>query len=236
MSDKRIYGASGDSSSEADEPAAGGGEYPLGAVGQDNKGGKSEGKDGSRRSSVPLTNPSGSGSQGLGAKPKVKQRGNKERPGKRGDDIWNNPTRKSARSLRGRGQALAAARGYGHDYDTEDDRPSTSEAVSRLGKGPRCKFGPGKAEALRPKHHQGDDDSTDYLCTFVTLAVAFSSIAVFFFFDFLESWTSGSEYNSRTGLRGSFSLSATVGLCMALILIFISICAILSGTRRSKKS
>ncbi|WP_176696304.1 hypothetical protein, partial [Candidatus Ichthyocystis sparus] len=117
MSDRRIYGASGgDSSSETDELVTGGTKSQLEAVGQEAKGkaGKSEGKAGdSRGSGAPLTSPGGLGSsRELGAKQRVEHEGGKgKHRKKKGDkgDMWHNTTRKSAKSLKGRGQLLAAA-------------------------------------------------------------------------------------------------------------------------------
>ncbi|WP_092415494.1 hypothetical protein [Candidatus Ichthyocystis sparus] len=142
MSDKRICGTSvGDNSSESDETGVSGREYLLGAISQDTKGGKSEKKGaGSSRGGASagalLTNPSGSGSfQELHAKPKTGySRENKKLDKK--NDIWHNPTRKRARTLKGQGQKLAAT-DKGKDGTESGEEDLSGLVAVRAHEGPR---------------------------------------------------------------------------------------------------
>ncbi len=73
----------------------------------------------------------------LGAKPKARGRGG---PSRGKGDIWSNPTRRSARSLKGRGQAVAAAREY---PPVREQKENVVVAVRVSGAGPRVYRGPG---------------------------------------------------------------------------------------------
>ncbi|WP_092415405.1 hypothetical protein [Candidatus Ichthyocystis sparus] len=149
MSDKRVYGATGgDSSSETDELSNSEEKSDLGKVGQNTRSrnkilGNRSGSSSSVGASLMGPNDSELGKD-LGAKPKVKHHdhgGKGKRSGSKGGDIWHNPTRKSAKSLRGQGQILAAARGgCGNRGEGED---LSGLVVVRMD-GPRSRLGAGR--------------------------------------------------------------------------------------------
>ncbi|WP_092411460.1 MULTISPECIES: hypothetical protein [Candidatus Ichthyocystis] len=122
-------------------------EPTLVGVSQDTKGKskKSEKKSGNVGSSgvvglsASLTSSSSSGlGENLGARPKVKHGGKGRKSNRKDNDIWHNPTRKSAKALKGQGQNLAATQECG---DNNEGEGHAGLSLLRLGIGPRSKLG-----------------------------------------------------------------------------------------------
>ncbi|WP_141663859.1 hypothetical protein [Candidatus Ichthyocystis sparus] len=245
VSDKRIYGASGgDSSSETDEPITGGDKSPLGAIGQEDEGkaGKSEGKDGGSGSGASLASPGGPGSsRELGARQKVGHGGGKGKHRKREDDIWQNPTRKSAKSLRGQGQFLAAVKSGGSTAPAKKDTRDKTVVV-RL-EGPRSR---GRPEGTAHRRSVGRKAVTDP----TTWGAAEVAIQFFFFvppllvfiYDLLTlERTDNSSSNQASGFItglgwGKLVRYALLNLVILLILLAVLL-SVMSGrsTGKNKK-
>ncbi|WP_092411475.1 MULTISPECIES: hypothetical protein [Candidatus Ichthyocystis] len=123
MSDRRVRGTPDDGrDSETDQPSDSSGESTIGAVGQEAGSAGGSGITGSD-SHVwgALTSPSSPSKKedaGLGARPRAPRAiggGRKSgkgggKSGRSGDGVWSNRGRKSAKTLRGRGQELRARR------------------------------------------------------------------------------------------------------------------------------
>ncbi|WP_092411606.1 hypothetical protein [Candidatus Ichthyocystis sparus] len=120
MSDRRVRGTpEAGRDSGTDQPSDSSGESTLGAVGQEagSAGGSGITGSGSHGGGA-LTSPSSSSKKedaGLGARPRAVGGGRKSgkgggKSGRSGDDVWSNRGRKSAKTLRGRGQELRARR------------------------------------------------------------------------------------------------------------------------------
>ncbi|WP_092411609.1 hypothetical protein [Candidatus Ichthyocystis sparus] len=235
MSDKRIYGTSGgSSSSETDGPGDDGRGSPLGAVDQGtDEAAKSEGTGGSGGgvSGRSLTAASGGlgSSQGLGARPKARDKGSKGGGGsKKGDDIWSNPTRKSARSLRGRGQAMAAARWSPHSHKQVKQPPRVAAV------GPRRSHGPGSDSRTKKK-----DENSAGVVVFKGVLGAFlvsllgMSVAAVLIYDLLTLERSD-EHGKLTGLTRSQFTCVLPGALMGAFFVLVVFIGLLSSKNRKK--
>ncbi|WP_092411484.1 hypothetical protein [Candidatus Ichthyocystis sparus] len=238
MSDRRIYGASGgDSSSETDEPVTGGTKSPLEAVGQEAKGeaGKSEGKaGGSHGSGASLTSPGGIGSsRELGAKQRVEHEGGKgKHRKKKGDkgDIWHNTARKSAKSLKGRGQLLAAAGATARGEKGVTTPSNITIALRVAGAGPRGKHGPGSdPQHGRRKTNTGGFFSVCELAVIISVCMSFFSVFVYDLLTLEDHDASGTV----TGLGIHSLLRFSVPFFTASLLFLIMLIGALSSRDRT---
>ncbi|WP_092460372.1 hypothetical protein [Candidatus Ichthyocystis sparus] len=239
MSDKRIYGTSGsNSSSETDDPDNDESKSPLGAVGQDAGAAKSGEK--SEKGSGGRSLASASGGSGLshelGAKPKG--RGGRGDPGKGKSDIWSNPARRSARSLKGRGQAMAAARGY--PLTQEKEKPIVAVRVG--GVGPRKVRGPGSDTPIIKKKEGRIEPTLSDMFPASLLAVLIFAVLVYDLLT-LEGSGTASERDSNpvcgkiTGfsrIHLAYAVPVLFMLMFLLSALFISIVSS-EGSKRSKR-
>lgn len=240
MSDKRIYGASGsDGSSETDESDAGESGPPLGAIDQDTK--KSERSESSRAggcgSGAPLTGPSGSGSSGaLGARPKVghggKSRGKKT-------DVWHNERRRSAKSLRGRGQLLAANEGKDGGKEEGGRSPSGLRAVECSGpRGSRYGRGGRREVKLSLRAELRRYTCAELLCTFLSFAIVAGTPVVLLLFslsDAAKSAITGQENASAGKISWSDTVTSAVFVLSAVIFSALLLQAARSSMKKDKK-
>ncbi|WP_141663722.1 hypothetical protein [Candidatus Ichthyocystis sparus] len=239
MSDKRIYGASGsDGSSETDESDAGESGPPLGAIGQDTKKSeRSESRAGGCGSGAPLTGPSGSGSSGaLGARPKVGH-GGKSR-GKR-TDVWHNERRRSAKSLRGKGQLLAA--NEGKDGGKKEGGRSSSGLRAVECTGPRgSRYGRGGRRegkfSLRGELRRYT--CAELLCTFLSFAIAAGTPVVLLLLslsDAAKSAITGQENASAGKISWIDTVTSAVFVLSAVIFSALLLQAARSSMKKDKK-
>ncbi|WP_092411464.1 hypothetical protein [Candidatus Ichthyocystis sparus] len=235
MSDRRIYGASGgDSSSETDEPVTGGIKSPLGAVGQEAEGkdGKSEGKaGGSRGSGASLTSPGSLGSsRELGVKRKVEREGGKGKHRKEKDGIWQNPTRKSAKSFKGQGQILAAAGATARGEKGVTTSSNTTIALRVARAGPRGRHGPGSdTQQSRKKTDTGGFFSVCELTVAISVLMSLFSVFVYDLLTLEDHDASGTV----TGLGIQSLLRFSVPFFTASLLFLIMLIGTLSSRDRT---
>ncbi|WP_141663373.1 hypothetical protein [Candidatus Ichthyocystis sparus] len=241
MSDKRIYGASGsDGSSETDESDAGESGPPLGAIGQDTE--KSERSESSRAggcgSGAPLTGPSGSGSSGaLGARPKVGH-GGKSR-GKRNADVWHNERRRSAKSLRGKGQLLAANEGKDGGKKEGGRSSSGLRAVECTGpRGSRYGRGGRREGKFSLRGELRGYTCAELLCTLLSLAIMAGAPVVLLLVslsDAAKSAITGRENASAGEISRHDIVTSAVSIFSALIFFALLIRAAKSSMKKDKK-
>ncbi len=221
VSDKRIYGASSSNDiSETDEDDTCESVSTLRAVGQD-----AEGKAGGH-SSATLTSPSGYGSsRESGARPKVGHGEGKGRRRKKKDDVWNNPTRKSAKSLKGQGQFLAAteASARGRE-DTATSSSHNTTAVRVVGAGSRGRQGPGSYhQPSRGKSGANNVALVRQLTVTISVLMIFFAISVY---DLLTLEDTDTPSGLITGLGRSVILKLSVtSLMNLLLLLFLAVLA-----------
>ncbi|WP_092403344.1 hypothetical protein [Candidatus Ichthyocystis sparus] len=241
MSDKRIYGASGgDSSSEADEPITGGDKSPLGAIGQEDEGkaGKSEGKaGGSSGSGASLASPGGTGSsRELGARQKVRHEEGKGKHRKKKDAIWQNPTRKSAKSLRGQGQFLAAVKSEGSTAPAKQDTRGTIVLV-RL-EGPRSRGRPEGTAHRRSVGRRTVTDPTTWGITEVAMQffVFVPSLLVFIYDLLTLERTDKSSSNQASGFITRLGWGKLVRYALINLVILLVLLAMLLGVMSGRST
>ncbi|WP_092460370.1 hypothetical protein [Candidatus Ichthyocystis sparus] len=239
MSDKRIYGASGGnsgSSSEIDGPDDGGSESHLGAVGQDTKYEDEEPEKGcggaAGKSGRALAASGGSGLyEVLGATPKARGRGDRGGPSRGKGDIWSNPTRRSARSLKGRGQAVAAAREY---PPVREQKENIVVAVRVSGAGPRVYRGPG-CDSHKAKKKTGSSGVImfDSLRDSLLAALLGMSLFTLFVYDLLILERSD-ECGKVTGLTRTQLACTVTGAFMGSFFMLAVFASLLSSRNRKK--
>lgn len=228
MFDKRICGASSSHSSlETDGTRISRSKSPLVAIGQDTKYEKSEDKGNGCGSNVPLTNPSNSGpSHKLGTRPKVILSGDKKKLGNKKDNVWHNPTRKSAKSLKGQGQFLAT---YEEKDDGEDKEClSGLMAVRAHEEGPRCiRHGRGMRAKLRSSTSY---DLSNYsclnLCIFLALAVVIGGPISAVLISFNDIAESGNSDQGSAPVNKS-TMSNYCPVIGSLVYLFLAMCIVI---------
>ncbi|WP_092403498.1 MULTISPECIES: hypothetical protein [Candidatus Ichthyocystis] len=231
MSDKRVCAASGgDSNSETDEPGACESGSPLGAISQGNEKSKLENKVGGSGSGISLTNPSDLGlSRGLGAKPKAGHRG-QGKLGNKKDDIWNNPARRSAKSLKGQGQKLAAAEGGKEDTCKADMLMTT--ATRTLRSGPRLRRGPGSDQSQRGGKSGSERRGGYAAFDFAVAALIFMPCSVILIYDLLNPEASHEE----NGEVHNFFHASQRKILVICGIIFLSLLALAVVSHRINKN
>ncbi|WP_176696324.1 hypothetical protein, partial [Candidatus Ichthyocystis sparus] len=149
-----------------------------------------------------------------------------------------NPTRRSARSLRGKGQAMAAARGY--PLPQEKEKPIVAVRVE--GVGPRKVRGPGSDTPIIKKKMGRIEPTVSDMIPASLLAVLILAVLAYDLLT-LEGSGTASEGNSDpvrgkiTGLSRIYLAYAVPVLFMLMFLLSALFISIVSseGSKRSKR-
>ncbi|WP_092411607.1 hypothetical protein [Candidatus Ichthyocystis sparus] len=145
------------------------------------------------------------------------------------DDIWSNPARKSARSLKGKGQTVAATR----RCTPRTEQQHASVAIRVTGIGPRKARGPG-CDSITTKKRAGYSDIS--LCEVISVISVFTSVFTILAFDLLTLEDSNTASGKITGLSRRYLASTAPALFMSLIILLALLLSILSlGNRRKSQ-
>ncbi|WP_092411295.1 MULTISPECIES: hypothetical protein [Candidatus Ichthyocystis] len=136
--------------------------------------------------------------------------------------IWHNPTRKSAKSLRGRGQAMAAA----IRYAPSSEQQSAPVAIRVTGISPRKVRYPGRDSNTTEKRAGGGSDIS--LCEVLSVMSVVMSISTVLIYDLL---TLGSKtFGKTTGLSRRHLASIAPAVLMSLIMSLALLVSIISSS------